>query len=43
MDTLVGFYGQCIFIYKKKDVVKEDNEVMHNALFASWLKHYTLT
>jgi len=43
MGTLVGFYGQHVFSYRKRNVVKEANEMMCNALFASWLKHYTLT
>jgi len=43
MDTLVAFYGQHVLSYKKRNVVKEANEVICNALFAAWLKHYTLT
>jgi hypothetical protein len=39
----MGFYGQHVLSYKKRNVVKEANEVMCNALFATWLKHYTLT
>ncbi len=43
MDILLGFYGRHVFSYRKGNVVKEGNEMMRNALFASWLKHYTLT
>ncbi len=38
-DPLVSFHGQCVRIYGKGDVAKEVSEVIHNILFASWLKH----
>jgi hypothetical protein len=41
-DPLVGFHGQHVHDYKKGDATKEANEVIHNALFASWLERYIL-